>query len=336
MVENIHTWVILFKVARKGSKMKVACVGVHILDVLGRPVVEVPKGQGIALIEEIRITVAGTAGGTAVDLAKLGAEVTCIGALGSDEIGHIVRGILRRFGIDDSGLVAKEGVQTSSTMLPIRPNGERPALHVMGANAVFSEQDVDLDSLKIYDAVHVGGTYLMPSFDGSGAAVVLKHAQDAGALTTMDVLSISRDDMMSVLEPSLPFLNFFMPNLEEAQMITGLEKADDIARLFLDKGVETVILKMGELGSVIYSAEVGEERVPAYAADVVDTTGCGDAYNGGLIYGMCSGLGVIESARLGSACGSLVATGLGSDAGIVDLATVRNFMARTKPLNVAK
>jgi sugar/nucleoside kinase (ribokinase family) len=189
--------------------MKVACVGVHILDVLGRPVLEIPQGQGIALIEEIRITVAGTAGGTAVDLAKLGAEVTCIGALGSDEIGHIVRGILKRFGIDDAGLVSKKGVQTSSTMLPIRPNGERPALHVMGANAVFSVQDVDLDSLDTYDAVHVGGTYLMPSFDGSGAASVLERAQSAGALTTMDVLSISQEDMMSVLRPCLPFLDFF-------------------------------------------------------------------------------------------------------------------------------
>ena len=316
--------------------MKVACVGVHILDVLGRPVLESPEGQGIALIEEIRITVAGTAGGTAVDLAKLGAEVTCIGALGSDEIGHIVRGILKRFGIEDAGLVSKEGVQTSSTMLPIRPNGERPALHVMGANAVFSVQDVDLDSLDAYDAVHVGGTYLMPSFDGSGAASVLERAQSAGALTTMDVLSISQDDMMSVLRPCLPFLDFFMPNLEEAQMITGLEKPDEIARLFLDKGVGTVILKMGEYGSAIYSAEVGKERVPAYSVDVVDTTGCGDAYNGGLIYGMCSGLGVIESARLGSACGSLVATGLGSDAGIVDLTMVQNFMSRTKTLDLAK
>ena len=119
-------------------------------------------------------------------------------------------------------------------------------------------------------------------------------------------------------------------------MITGLEKADDIARLFLDKGVGTVILKMGEHGSTIYSAEVGEERVPAYSVKVVDTTGCGDAYNGGLIYGMCAGLGVIESARLGSACGSLVATALGSDAGIVDLTMVQNFMADTKTLDLAK
>ena len=112
-------------------------------------------------------------------------------------------------------------------------------------------------------------------------------------------------------------------------MITGLTNADEMGQLFIDEGVGTVILKMGELGSRIYSEAVGRETIPAYSVNVVDTTGCGDAYNAGLIYGMCSGLGIIESAKLGSGCGSLVATGLGSDAGIIDYNQVREFMENT-------
>ncbi|NDB37253.1 MAG: hypothetical protein EB040_02815 [Actinobacteria bacterium] len=121
---------------------KVISIGVHILDVLGRYVSAIPEGQGIALIDEIRITAAGTAAGTSVDLAKLGCEVIAVGAVGNDEMGSILIGILDRYGITTKYMVKKEGVQTSGTMLPIRPNGERPALHVMGANAYLTRSDI--------------------------------------------------------------------------------------------------------------------------------------------------------------------------------------------------
>jgi len=312
--------------------VRVASIGVYILDVLGRPVSEIPPGQNISLLDEIRVTVAGTAGGTAVDLAKLGAEVVSIGALGDDEIGNIVRGILRRYGVDPSGMVEKKGVQTSATMLPIRPNGERPALHVMGANAKFCADDVDFDSLATFDVVHVGGTFLMPTFDGADSARVLQAARAAGAITTMDVLGVSKPGLDETLRPSLPHLDYFLPNIEEAQMVTGLSARGDVARFFLDQGVGTVILKMGADGSSIHRSGEDEILVPAFRVDVIDTTGCGDAYDAGFIWATASGWSLTEAARLASACGSLVATGLGSDAGIIDLESTIAFMNESPTL----
>ncbi|MCA9911050.1 MAG: sugar kinase, partial [Anaerolineae bacterium] len=67
---------------------KVASLGIHILDILGRHVNRIPEGQHVDLIDEIRLTVAGTAAGTSVDLAKLGAEVYALGAIGEDELGN--------------------------------------------------------------------------------------------------------------------------------------------------------------------------------------------------------------------------------------------------------
>lgn len=306
--------------------VRVASIGVHILDVLGRPVSEIPPGQNISLLDEIRVTVAGTAGGTAVDLAKLGADVVSIGATGDDEIGNVVRGILRRYGVDPSGMVEKAGVQTSATMLPIRPNGERPALHVMGANAKFCADDVDFDLLPTFDVVHVGGTFLMPMFDGDDAARVLAAARAGGVITTMDVLGVNKPGLDETLRPSLPHLDYFMPNIEEAEMVTGLSTRAEIATFFLDQGVGTVILKMGADGSSIHRLGEEEILIPAYRVDVVDTTGCGDAYDAGFIWGTASGWSLTEAARLASACGSLVATGLGSDAGIKDLESTVAFM----------
>ena len=70
------------------SEMKAVALGAHVLDVLARPVEAIPEGQGGALVEEIRLAPAGAAGGTAVSLAKLGAEVTSAGAIGTDALGR--------------------------------------------------------------------------------------------------------------------------------------------------------------------------------------------------------------------------------------------------------
>jgi sugar/nucleoside kinase (ribokinase family) len=78
----------------------VTVLGAHILDVLGRPVEAIPPGQGSARLAEIRAAAAGTAAGTAVDLAKLGARVQAVGALGNDLLGDIVIAAMARHGVD--------------------------------------------------------------------------------------------------------------------------------------------------------------------------------------------------------------------------------------------
>jgi sugar/nucleoside kinase (ribokinase family) len=308
----------------------VVSMGVHILDILGRHVSEIPPGQNIGLIDEIRITVAGTAAGTSVDLAKLGCNVIAVGAAGDDEMGNILLGIMNRYGIDTSHMRRKKGVQTSGTMLPIRPNGERPALHVMGTNATFSFEDVPQDIVKKADYVHIGGFYLMPKFDGEDTVKALKVAREGNAVTTMDVLGVKQDNMAEKILPAMPYLDFFMPNLEEAQMITGLTDVDQLCDFFLEAGAKHTILKMGERGSLIKNQEGMRLRVPAFQVEVVDTTGCGDAWTGGFIAGLSRGMSIEDAAKLASACGSLVATGLGSDAGIVDFDSTMKF-AQTNP-----
>ena len=311
---------------------EIVSMGVHILDVLGRHVLEVPPGQGIALIDEIRITAAGTSAGTSVDLAKLGCKVTAVGAVGNDEMGNILIGILNRHGVNTKYIVRKDGVQTSGTILPIRPNGERPALHVMGSNASFCFDDVPVDLIAKADFVHAGGFYLMPKFDGPDTVKTLKLAKSSGAITTMDILGVKQEKMAEKIAPCMPYLDYFMPNLEEAGMITGLSDPDEMCKYFLSAGAKNVILKMGERGSLILSSNGERIRVPAFKVKLVDTTGCGDAWSAGFIAGLSLNMSISKAAQLGSACGSLVASGLGSDAGIIDLATTLAFITATPTL----
>jgi sugar/nucleoside kinase (ribokinase family) len=253
-----------------------------------------------------------------------------MGAIGQDEIGHMVVSTMQRYGIDTSSLVRKAGVQTSATMLPIRPNGERPALHVIGANGAFTLDDVNWRAIEQAQYLHVGGTSLMEKFDGEPVSRVVKYAKEKGLITTWDFIGVPKPNLAEMIAHSLPHIDYFMPNIEEAQMISGLQNRHEMQQFFFDLGATTIILKMGAQGSAIVTKkgnEIDDEvRVPAYKVSVVDTTGCGDAYCAGFIAGLSRGWGVIEAARLGSACGSLVASGLGSDAGIVNFDETVAFM----------
>lgn len=313
----------------------IVTLGVHILDILGRHVDRIPPGQNIDLIEEIRLTVAGTAAGTAVDLAKLGANVVTMGAIGKDELGNFVVDTMNRYGINTTHLVRKDRTQTSATMLPIRHNGERPALHVLGTNAEFSLDDIHWDTIKAADYLHFGGTYLLPKLDGAPMAEVLKFAKEHNTVTTVDILAVPHDDMLAVIEPSLPYIDYFMPGIEEAAMIAGIpeDRLEDLINFFLDKGLKHAVFTMGGRGSIIASREMDEWiRVPAFKVPVVDSTGCGDAYCAGFLVGLSQGWDLAQCGLFGAAASALVITGLGSDAGIIDFDSTYQFMQETEKL----
>lgn len=308
---------------------RVVSIGIHIVDILGRYVDSIPEGQNVALLDEIRLTVAGTAAGTSVDMAKLGLSVTAMGAIGDDELGNFLIATMERYGINTKYLARKKGSPTSATMLPIRPNGERPALHVIGANGEFCWEDVDLDVIKNSNYLHMGGTSLLSKFDGQPTSDLLKYAKENGVTTTFDLVAIDRPDLLDLIEPCLPYIDYFMPGLEEAEMMTGLKERSEVIKYFLDRGAKHTVFKMGGEGSSIAyykDKELVEKLIPVIKSEVVDSTGCGDSYCAGFITGLTKGWDLEKCAKFGTACGSLVISGLGSDAGIVDFNQTSKYM----------
>ncbi len=307
---------------------KVVALGAHILDILGRPVTEIPEGQGGALIEEIRLSPAGAAGGTAVTLGKLGAQVVSAGAIGTDDAGDVLLRLLERFGVDCSRLVRRDGVQTSATILPIRPNGDRPALHVIGANGSYTIDDVPWDEIESAGYLHVGG----PEFLGpENATEILRRAREAGTVTTCDLLADGWPELLDMLAPALEHVDYLMPNEDQALKLTGRDDPLDAARALVERGVRCVAMTRGAGGSAIVTGS-GVEAVPAFEIDVVDTTGCGDAFVAGFIRGLALGRPDRDAAVVGAATASLVATGLGTDAGEFDLDRVLEFAASAREL----
>jgi sugar/nucleoside kinase (ribokinase family) len=294
----------------------ILCMGVHVLDVLARPVEEIPEGQGGALVEQIRITAAGSAGGTALVLAKLGAEVRSAGAIGTDAVGDMLLALLERDGVDTSLLLRRDDVQTSASVLPIRPDGSRPAFHVVGANATYGPDDVDWGALDGVTHLHLGGPEFM---GGEAAGQIAARARERGIVVSADILAPGDSGITDWIAPLFEHLDYLLPNDEQATGLSGETDLEAACRWFVDRGVGCVAATCGGDGVLVVDAD-SADRVPAFDIDVVDTTGCGDAFSAGFLRGLELGRDRRAAATLGCAAAGLVAQGLGTDHGEFDLA----------------
>ena len=310
------------------KKYDATIVGLYVLDILGRPVSEIPKGGDLAYIDELRLTVAGTAGGTIIDCAKLGLSTLAVGAVGDDEKADFVVSVLEKFGADTAGFERIKGVPTSSTILNIRPNGERPALHLRGACDYFlppNKEKLDIFDCKVF---HLGGTGLLKKLDGSVSVELLKDAKENGCITTWDLIGAT-ESTIDIVKPLLPHIDYFMPSIEEASIMCGLDDPKDIAKYYLDNGVTNCVLTMGGEGSLFVNKDE-TIKTPAFDINVVDTTGCGDAFDAGIITSLINNFDLEKSLKFATTTSGLVATGLGSDAGIIDFDDTINKMNTLK------
>lgn len=302
--------------------MIVAAVGVHVLDTHVLGIESIPEGSAGQLVETIRMSPAGTAGGTAVVLSRLGATVRSYGAVGTDAVADTLLALLGREGVDTSGLVRKEAAQTSASVIPVRPNGDRPAWHCIGANGAFTLDDLPPDLLDGITHLHLGG----PEFlGGEAAGELLARARAAGVTTSVDVLAPGDADLLAWIAAALPHTDFLLPNDEQVLGFTGAASLAEGARALLDHGAGCVAVTQGAEGALVVSAE-GVVEVPALPVEVVDTTGCGDAFSAGFLRGLSLGRTPAEAARLGCATAAQVAQGLGTDAGSYDLTVVEELL----------
>ncbi len=151
---------------------------------------------------------------------------------------------LDRFGVDRSEMQRIAGVPTSASILNIRRNGERPALHVRGASGHFEIPADARERVLAPPMVHLGGTGLLDRLDGEPSRVLLEEAKRFGRTTTFDLLG-ANDNTLSLIRPLFPFIDYFMPSVEEAMLISGQKTAEDAGRFFADLGVKHCIFTLG-------------------------------------------------------------------------------------------
>ena len=311
-------------------------MGFYTYDCLGWPFTEIPPGGGTIFIDEFTLAVSGAAGTAAIAAAKMGLKTLAVGGVGEDLMGDWVLARLQHFGVDTSTMQRKPGWKTSSSIVATRADGTRPALHMKGATKDFFVDDTMIPKVVDTKVFHIGGVGLTEAMDahvsGGQNATVMKAAKSAGAITTVDIFAGSPKDLSAIADV-LPYTDYFMPSIEEAQALTGLADHGDVAKYFLDMGVRACVLTLGGDGAYYHDREGTKFRVPAFNIAVKCTCGCGDAFNAGFAVSLVRGFDPETSVRFAQATSALNATGLGSQAGVVSFDHTWNFMNTQKTRN---
>jgi sugar/nucleoside kinase (ribokinase family) len=308
---------------------EVMCLGILVADLLARPVDAWPERGRLVLAERMELHIGGCAANTAIGLGRLGVSVGVIGKVGNDALGDFLQNALSQESVDAAGVVRDPVAPSSSTMVCVHGDGERSFIHCIGANATLREEDINFELLKDTRILHVAGSLLMPGFDGEPTAKVLERAKRMGLIISLDTAWDGSGKWMETMAPVLPYVDYMVPSIEEARMMTGKQEPAEVAARLMARGVKTVFLKMGHMGCYVCS-EGYELTLPAFNVTSLDASGAGDAFAAGFLCGLVKGWELREIARLANAVGALCTQALGTTAGIKNLEETQEFM-RTTP-----
>ena len=177
-------------------------------------------------------------------------------------------------------------------------------------------------NLKVF---YVGGLFAMPNFRTDELAELLKYCRAHEVVTVVDVV-VSQDMRdFGQLDTCLPHIDYFLPNDDEAARITGRSDPSEQARIFRDKGVATTIVTLGEKGALAMS---GDDlwRVGTFPVEFVDMTGCGDAFDAGLISGVLKNWDLPRMLSYATALGGSCAQALGAYDGVFTADEAEDFL----------
>jgi sugar/nucleoside kinase (ribokinase family) len=291
----------------------VCIIGHMCVDLMVKPLEALPPRGTLSYVDSLHVSPGGCGLNPAIYLSTMGFKTAILGKTGNDPLGDIIVSAFQKAGVDCAGLRRDSQNGSSGTVVAIDGSGERTLMHYLGTNATLCFNDIDLDFLSETGILFIGGTFILPRFDGKDAASVLRLAKEKNVLCAMDTAWDASGAWMRKIEASLQYLDWFMPSYEEAVMLSGEKDAERMSEAFLDKGVRNVVIKLGAEGCHVREREGASYRVPALKnITVMDTSGAGDAFCAGFLAGLAQGWETRRCAELGNALGALCVTEIGT------------------------
>ncbi len=297
------------------SSSRVLCAGIIVADHVCNPISHLPAAGELVTTDRMLLTIGGCAANAAVDLVKMGVAATVAGRVGGDIFGRVVADLLREHGVDVSGLKVSPGAETSQTLIVNVAGQDRRFIHSFGANAEFQAGDLPVADIGRFAILYVGGYLVMPSLRRDDLVAVFAQARRAGVRTVLDVVVPGPGNHLKQLERLLPHVDVFLPNNHEAEMICGEYDPVQQAEFFRRLGADTVVITMGQDGSLLVRQDV-RLRAGVYAVPYVDGSGGGDAFDAGFMVGMLQGMGPEDCLRVASALGASCVRAIGTTPGV--------------------
>jgi ribokinase len=255
------------------------------------------------------ITVPGGKGNNqAVAAARLGADVKFVGRVGTDGFGEEVLQIVSEQNVDTSLVLKDPEHGTGIAVISVDENAENSIIIISGANFAMDDSDVERASQNMTDA-KVLMLQLEVPLDACLKAA--KAAKEKGVKVVFDPAPA-----IPLPEEAFKLMDFITPNETETEILTGIrpanqEDAAKAAKIFLEKGVGTAIIKLGAKG-VYYESKEESGFIPPYKVDPIDTVAAGDAFNAGVAVAVSEGKPLAEAVRWGAAAGAIATTRKGA------------------------
>ena len=299
--------------------MDAAIFGLIVADLIAEPLDlrRPPSPGGLQLVNSVTLTTGGNVCNTGLAMAKLGMKVAAAGLVGNDTLGAAVVERLASGGIDTSAVFTTDKAQTSATVVAVEPGGERCFFHTPGATPLLDGQAFRR-CFPIFEKcafVQIGYFGLLPTITNDLPQVIAEMRRVAPA-TRVALDTVNPPAEWKLLEPILPHLDVFAPSRAEAAALTGAASPAEMVSVFRRHMRSGLIgIKLDAEGCYL---DDGKQAVfcPAYPIDVVDTTGAGDTWFGGLLTALRKEMPLKQAGRFANRAAADCCTALGASAGV--------------------
>ncbi|MBL4953263.1 carbohydrate kinase family protein [Neobacillus sp. YIM B02564] len=258
--------------------------------------------------------VGGCAINVAMTLKNLGLKPQIASVLGMDERGKEINDYLLDHGLSRACIQMTPNKKTGYCISILEDSGERTFLTYKGCEAEFSFDIIREDILKETSFLFVTGYYLLDDNFAGTIIQYIQKAKDLGIKILFDPGSLVSKIDRHILLSMMNLADMITPNegeLEKIIVLLNIKKENFSSWLF-KKGVRWLVEKKGKLGVNLWDNSSGKQMfIPSYKVSCIDTSGAGDSFAGGLIYGLLQGYDMQKSIKLASACGAFTTTFMG-------------------------
>jgi len=277
-------------------------------DLLAGGLETLPRLGTEVLCRSFDISLGGSSALAAAGMAHLGLDVGFVSKVGDDLFGRWVLDEIARCGVDVSRVIIDPSARTGVGVILSLPS-DRGIVTFLGTIAAFSAADIDMDYVLGFRHLHVSSFFLQKGLQPF-VPDLFRQAHEAGLTTSLDTGWDPEERWDGVLEDALREADVFLPNELEARAIAQVQDPLQALDVLCAKTGGTVAVKLGEKGA---AARRGTERAnhSGFRVPVVDTTGAGDCFDAGFLYGWVKGWSLDRCLALGCACGALSVSALG-------------------------
>jgi len=263
-------------------------------------------------IEDYTEACGGSAANTMVGLARLGCKVGFIGKLASDREGKLQIGCFSSEGVDTGGIIQAKKGKSGAVVGFVDRKGARALYINSGVNDTIEPREINYSYLSQTKFLH------QTSFVGEKSLRAQKKLLAAlpnDVKISFDPGSVYAQKGFAAIEPIIRGTYVLLPNAAELELLTGETDYCKGADLMVELGVKIVAVKLGTKGCYVTD---GQERlrIEPFKVKVVDTTGAGDAFSAGFLYGLINNKSLYECGRLGNFVASRSVTAMGARSGL--------------------